>query len=69
MERSYAGFWVTRRSDGVVSRQFSDLDAILESDTSDNFRQFIFTLQPPPGLRGRDGQLEYHQLSYSVTQL
>src|SRR5450830_687127 len=36
--------------------------AVLESDTSDNFRQLIFTLQPPPGLRGGDDQLEYHQL-------
>jgi hypothetical protein len=34
----------------------------LESDTSDNFRQLIFTLQPPPGLRSGDDQLEDHQL-------
>jgi len=59
---SYAGIWVTRRSGGVVCRHFDDLDAILESDTSDNLRQLIFTLQPPPGLRGGDDQLEYHQL-------
>src|SRR5450759_4265973 len=59
--RSYAGIWVTRRSGGVVCRHFDDLDAILESDTSDNLRQLIFTLQPPPGLRGGYDQLEYHQ--------
>jgi hypothetical protein len=57
---SYAGIWVTRRSGGVVCRHFDDLDAILEFDTSDNLRQLIFTLQPPPGLRGGDDQLEYH---------
>ncbi len=47
---SYAGFWVTRRSGGVVCRRFDDLDAILESDTSDDLRQLICTFQPPPGL-------------------
>ena len=56
---------MTRRSGGVVCRHFDDLDAILESDTSDNLRQLIFTLQPPPGIRGGEDQLEYHQLGDS----
>ena len=30
---SYAGFWVTRRSGGVVCRHFDDLDAVFKSDT------------------------------------
>ncbi|WP_211434801.1 hypothetical protein, partial [Bradyrhizobium diazoefficiens] len=30
---SYAGFWVTRRSGGVVFRHLDDLDAVFESDT------------------------------------
>ena len=47
---SYAGFWVTRRSGGVVCRRFDDLDAVLESDTSDDLRQLICAFQPPPGL-------------------
>jgi hypothetical protein len=34
----------------VVCRHFNDLDAVLESDASDNFRQLIFALEPPPGL-------------------
>src|SRR6266851_4888407 len=46
----YAGFWVTRRSGGVVCRHFDDLDAVLESDTSDDLRQLICPFQPPPGL-------------------
>jgi hypothetical protein len=32
---SYAGFWVMRRSGGAICRHFDDLDAVLESDTSD----------------------------------
>jgi hypothetical protein len=39
---SYAEDWVTSRSGGVVSRHFDDLDAVLESDFLDNFRQLIF---------------------------
>src|SRR6266566_9623313 len=48
--RSYAGFWVTRRSGGVVCRHLDDLDAVLESDTCDDLRQLICAFQPPPGL-------------------
>ena len=33
--KSYAGFWVMRRSGGAICRHFDDLDAVLESDTSD----------------------------------
>lgn len=48
---SYTGFWVTRRSGGgVVCRHIDDLDAVLESDTGDDFRQLICAFQPPPGL-------------------
>ncbi len=50
VSQSYAGFWVTRRSGGVVCRHFDDLDAVLESDTSDDLRQLICAFQPPPGL-------------------
>jgi hypothetical protein len=46
---SYAGFWVMRRSGGAVCRHFDDLDAVLESDTSDDFRQLICSVQAPPG--------------------
>src|SRR5207253_7120115 len=57
---SYAGFWVTRRSGGVVCRDFDDLDAVLESDTSDDLRQLICTFQPPPGLCCGVVQLQRH---------
>ena len=59
---SYAGFWVTRRSGGVVCRQFDDLDAIFKFDTCDDLRQLICAFQPPPGLRCGAEQLEHHQL-------
>jgi hypothetical protein len=45
-----------------VSRHFDDLDAILESDSLDDFRQLIFALQSPPGFCGRYDELEHHQL-------
>ncbi|MGC0395296.1 transposase InsO family protein [Bradyrhizobium sp. USDA 241] len=48
--QSYAGFWVTRRSGGVVFRHLDDLDAVFESDTCDDLRQLICAFQPPPGL-------------------
>ncbi|WP_284281264.1 response regulator, partial [Bradyrhizobium liaoningense] len=38
-ELSYAGFWVTRRSGGVVFRHLDDLDAVFESDTCADLRQ------------------------------
>ena len=60
--RSYAGFWVTRRSGGVVCRQFDDLDAVFKFDTCDDLRQLICAFQPPPGLRCGAEQLEHHQL-------
>ncbi|WP_284278256.1 hypothetical protein, partial [Bradyrhizobium liaoningense] len=37
--QSYAGFWVTRRSGGVVFRHLDDLDAVFESDTCADLRQ------------------------------
>jgi hypothetical protein len=46
--RIYAGFWVMGRSDSAVCRQFDDLDAVVESDTSDDFRQLICSIQAPP---------------------
>src|SRR5436189_5041713 len=48
--RSYVGFWVTRRSGGVVCRHLDDLDAVLEFDTCDDLRQVICTFESPPGL-------------------
>src|SRR3981081_3371643 len=59
---SYMGFWVTRRSGGVVCRHFDDLDAVFESDTCDDLRQLICAFQPAPGLRCGAEQLEHHQL-------
>jgi putative tryptophan/tyrosine transport system substrate-binding protein len=50
------------RSGGVVSRHFNDLDAILESDPSNDFRQLVFSFQSPPGFRGSGDELEHHQL-------
>ncbi len=43
---SYAEFWVTRRSGGVVCRHVDDLDAVLEFDTCDDLRQLICAFQP-----------------------
>jgi hypothetical protein len=48
--QSYAGFWVTRRSGGVVCRHLDDLDAVLEFDACDDLRQVICTFESPPGL-------------------
>jgi putative ABC transport system substrate-binding protein len=36
----------------VVSRHFDDLDAVLKSDSLDDFRQLIFALQSSPGSGG-----------------
>jgi hypothetical protein len=47
---SYVGFWVTRRSGGVVCRHLDDLDAVLEFDACDDLRQVICTFESPPGL-------------------
>src|SRR5712691_7538033 len=47
---SYAGFWVTRRSGGVVCRHLDDLDAVCKSDTCDDLRQLICSFQSPPGV-------------------
>jgi hypothetical protein len=46
--QSYAGFWVMRRSGGAICRRFDDVDAVFESDTSDDFRQLICSIQAPP---------------------
>ncbi|GLR97861.1 hypothetical protein GCM10007858_55030 [Bradyrhizobium liaoningense] len=46
IDMSYAGFWVTRRSGGVVFRHLDDLDAVFESDTCDDLRQLICAFQP-----------------------
>jgi hypothetical protein len=35
-------------SGGAVCRHFNDLDSVLEFDTSDDFRQLICSVQPPP---------------------
>ena len=47
--QSYAGFWVTGRSGGVVCRHVDDLDAVVESDTCNHLRQLICAFEPPPG--------------------
>jgi hypothetical protein len=41
---TYAGFWVTRRSGGVVCRHLDDLDAVVESGTCDELGQLICVL-------------------------
>ena len=43
-----------------MSRHFDDLDAVLESDSLDDFRQLIFALQSPPCFGG--GVDEFHTL-------
>jgi len=58
---SYAGFWVTRRSGGIVCRRFDNLDAVLECDTIDKLGQLVRAFQPPPSFRCSDDQLEHHQ--------
>jgi phage-related protein len=50
LRRSYAGFWVTRRSGGVICRHIDDLSAVFESDTSDDFWQLVCSIQSPPSL-------------------
>jgi hypothetical protein len=45
-----------------VSRHFNDLDAVLESDASNDFRQLVFSLQSPRGFRGSGYKLEHHEL-------
>ena len=47
---SYAGFWVTRRSGGVVCRHLDDLDAVLEFDACDDLGQVICAFESPPAL-------------------
>jgi hypothetical protein len=51
-----------------VSRHFDDLDAVLKSDSLDDFRQMIFALQSPPSFRGGSYELEHHQLGGSCRQ-
>jgi len=43
-QTSYAGFWVMRRSGGVVFRHVDDLDAVVESDTCDELGQHFYIL-------------------------
>ena len=44
-----------------MSRHFDDLDAVLEFDASDDFRQLVFTFQSP-GFGGGVDEFEHHQL-------
>jgi hypothetical protein len=46
----------------VVSRHFDDLDAVLEFDASDDFRQLVFTFQSSPGFDGCVDEFEHHEL-------
>jgi len=41
---------------------FDQLDAVLEFDASDNFRELFFTLQSPPCFRGDVDEFEHHEL-------
>jgi hypothetical protein len=45
-----------------VSRHFDDLDAVLKSDSLDDFRQLIFALQSSPGFCGGVDEFEHHEL-------
>jgi hypothetical protein len=36
----------------VVSRHFVHLDAVVEFDASNDFRQLVFSFQSPPGFHG-----------------
>ncbi len=45
-----------------MSRHLDDLDAVLESDALDDFRQLVFALQAPPCSCCRHDELEHHQL-------
>lgn len=47
-QRSYAEFWVMRRSGGAGCRHLVDLEAICESYTCHDFWQLICSVQPPP---------------------
>ena len=50
-----------------MSRHFDDLDAVLEFDALDDFRQLIFTLQSSPRFRGGIEKFE-SRLSVTVLQ-
>ena len=45
-----------------MSRHFNDLDAVLESDSLNDFRQLVFSLQSPPGFCRSGDELEHHEL-------
>lgn len=45
-----------------MGRHLDDLDAVLESDALDDFRQLIFSLQSSPSFGGRGNELEHHEL-------
>ena len=45
-----------------MSRHFDDLDAVLEFDALDDFRQLIFALHSSPCFRGGVDELEHHKL-------
>ena len=45
-----------------MSRHFDDLDAVLEFDALDDFRQLIFALQSSPCFRGGVDKFEHHKV-------
>ena len=45
-----------------MSRHFDNLDAILEFDALDDFRQLIFAIQSSPCFRGGVDKFEHHKL-------
>ena len=51
-----------------MSRRLDDLDAVLEFDASDDFRQLVFALQSAPCFGGRRDELEDHELGGSGRQ-
>ena len=46
----------------MANVHFDDLDAVLEFDALDDFRQLIFTFQSSPRFRGGIDKFEHHQL-------
>ena len=51
-----------------MSRHFDDLDAVLEFDALDDFRQLIFAFQSSPRFRGGIDEFEHHQLRSLLRQ-
>ena len=59
---SYGGDWVTRAIRRRGEPTFDDLDAVLEFDALDDFRQLIFAFQSSPCFRSGVDKFEHHKL-------